>query len=126
MKLWITMFVVMVIIVVGGLYLENSILKTTNQISHTLNTIKDAVRNDQWSQALQSLDGLTERWSKLKETLSPFIHNHDLQTFTLHLARLKAYMETAERGSALAEITNLELQLIEIQQQEILSLKNVL
>ena len=125
MKLWITMFVVMVIIVVRA-SIRKLHPKTTNQISHTLNTIKDAVRNDQWSQALQSLDGLTERWSKLKETWSPFIHNHDLQTFTLHLARLKAYMETAERGSALAEITNLELQLIEIQQQEILSLKNVL
>ena len=101
MKLWITMFVVMVIIVVGGLYLENSILKTTNQISHTLNTIKDAVRNDQWSQALQSLDGLTERWSKLKETWSPFIHNHDLQdVHTPSGPASRRYMETAERGSA--------------------------
>ena len=35
MKLWIVMFLIVVTIVVGGLFLENSILKATDRLSHT-------------------------------------------------------------------------------------------
>ncbi|NLM42278.1 MAG: DUF4363 family protein [Firmicutes bacterium] len=126
MKLWIAMFLVLVVIIAGGLYLESAILKTTDQISRTLTSVKAAVRNDQWSEALASVNAIDERWSRCKDVWSPFIHNHDLDTVTLHLARLKAFLETHDKGSALAEITNIEIQLLQVRQQEVLSLQNVL
>lgn len=126
MRLWISMLLVMMLIITSGLFLERAILKTTNQISRTLDEIKAAVRNDQWSEALQAVDQVDERWSKCKEVWGPFIHNHDLDTVTVHLARLKAFLESAEKGAALAEITNIEIQLLQIRQQEVLSLQNVL
>ncbi|HAI52261.1 MAG TPA: hypothetical protein DCL99_03075, partial [Firmicutes bacterium] len=51
---------------------------------------------------------------------------HDLETITVHLARLKTFLETADRGHALAELTNIEIQLLQLRQQEVLSLQNVL
>ncbi|WP_461371689.1 DUF4363 family protein [Candidatus Darwinibacter acetoxidans] len=126
MKLWLIMLFVMLAIIAGGLFLESAILKTTNQISRALNDIKEAVRNDQWSHALTSVHELDEKWSRCKDAWSPFIHNHDLDTVTMHLARLKAFLEGTDRGSALAEITNIEIQLLQLRQQEVLSLENVL
>lgn len=126
MKLWLAMFVILVVIITSGLYLESAILKTTNQISRSLNVVKNAVSNGQWSAAQQDVTALEQRWARCKDVWSPFIHNHDLDTVTLHLARLKAFLEAQEQGAALAEITQIEIQLLQLRQQEVLSLQNVL
>lgn len=126
MKLWAAMLVVMVLIVLGGYYLESSILKTTDQISRTLNEVKESVRSDQWSAAERSTQKLDERWSACKGVWGPFIHNDDLETVTSHLARLRAFLEAQDKGAALAEITSIERQLVQLRQQEVLNLQNVL
>lgn len=126
MKLWTVMFLIMLVIIIGGLYMEKTILKTTNRFSESLKLVKEAVRNDQWSEALRLHDEIDADWRKQKEFWGPFIHNHDMDDITSHLARLKAYLEAMEKGSALAEITMIEIQLVELHQQEVLTWQNVL
>ena len=126
MKLWIVMFLVMLLIIVGGSFLEQSILKTTNHFSHSLDSIKESVRNDQWSEAMQQRDGVDQQWSKQKDVWDPFIHNHDLDLVTSHLARLQVFIETHEKALALAEIETIQTQLTQLREQEILTLQNIL
>lgn len=126
MKLWISMLLIMSLIIAGGIVLEQAILKTTNQISRSLDAVKEAVRNDQWSEALKYVEAIEDKWRSVKEVWSPFIHNHDLDVVGLHMARLKMFLETREKGLALAEITNIEIELVLIHQQEVLTLNNVL
>jgi hypothetical protein len=125
MKLWIVMFLIVVTIVVGGLFLENSILKATDRLSHTLDLVKDAVRNNQWQEALELHGQVDEKWHLQQDMWSPFIHNTDLASITVHLARLKSFLENKQTGLALAEIAEMEIQLVQLYEQEVLTLKNV-
>jgi len=125
MKLWIVMLLIMITIVVGGLFLENSILKATDRLSHTLDSVKDAVRNNQWQEALDLHDQVDEEWHLQQDKWSPFIHNTDLASITIHLARLKSFLENEQTGLALAEIAEMEIQLVQLYEQEVLTPKNV-
>lgn len=125
MKLWIVMFVLMIIIVLAGLFLEQSILKATDRLSHTLDLVKDAIRDNQWQEALRLWDQVDEKWFRQQASWSPFIHNHDLDAVTVHLARLKSFLENEEKASALAELAEMEIQLVQLHKQEVLTLKNV-
>ena len=126
MKLWIVMFVIMIIILAGGLFLEQSILKATDRLSHTLDLVKDAVRDNQWQEALTLRDQIDETWRQRQERWSPFIHNRDLEAVTVFLARLKSFLESEDQALALAEIVELEIQLVQLYKLEVLTLKNVL
>lgn len=126
MKLWIIMLVVILSIIFGGLYMENFILKTTNRLSESLDQVKDAVKNDRWSEAMQHRDKIDEEWNTQRKVWDPFIHNHDLDTIVSHLSRLKVFVDTQEKPLALAEITVLEIELMKLHQQEVLTLQNIL
>lgn len=126
MKLWIIMLVVILSIIFGGLYMENFILKTTNRLSESLDQVKDAVKNDRWSEAMQHRDKIDEEWNTQRKVWDPFIHNHDLDTIVSHLSRLKVFVDTQEKPLALAEITMLEIELMKLHQQEVLTLQNIL
>lgn len=125
MKLWIVMFMIMIIIFVGGLFLEQSILKATDRLSHTLDLVKDAVRDNQWQKALTLRNQVDETWRLQQERWSPFIHNHDLDAITVYLARLQSFLESEEQAQALAEIVELEIQLVQLYKLEVLTPKNV-
>ena len=126
MRLWMVMFFVMLGIVASGLYLQGSILKTTDHLSHTLDLVQEAVRNNQWHEALRHNHEVDEKWRKEQVKWSPFIHNHDLDVVVGHLARLKNYLETEEKGDALAEISMIKIQTVQLHDQEVLTLHNVL
>ncbi len=126
MKLWIVMFIVLGVIVVGGLSLEQSILKVTDRLCHTMDLIKDAVRSNQWQEALELHNQVDQNWRKQKKYWDPFIHNQDLDVITVHLARLKVFLESNEKAATLAEIVEMDIQLLQLHEQEILTLKNIL
>ncbi len=125
MKLWIMMLIVMIIIVAGGLFLQNTILLATNRLSHTLDEVEVAVSNNQWQEALSLRDQIETTWRSLQESWDPFIHNHFLDSITVHLARLKRYLETEHKALALAELAELEIQLVQLHEQEVLTFANV-
>lgn len=125
MRLWIVMFVVILLFITGGLFLERSILKTTDYLSHNMDQIQEYVRNSQWLEALELCDKIDETWSKQQRIWSPFIHNHDLDVVTGYLARLRCFLEGREWSHSLAESNMIKLQLVQIQQQEIITLSNI-
>ena len=125
MKLWIVMCIIIIAIIVGGLLLEQSILKAPDYLSHNLDAVKDAVRDNQWQVALDLRNKVDDKWSKQKEIWSPFIHNHDLNTITIHLTRLRSYLENEEKALSLAEISELEVLLVQLHGQEVLTLENI-
>ncbi|NMB19308.1 MAG: DUF4363 family protein [Firmicutes bacterium] len=125
MKLWIVMCLIMLAIVVGGSLLERSILKATDYLSHILDSAKDAVRDNQWQVALDLRNKVDEKWRKQQKTWSPFIHNSDLNAITVSLTRLQSFLESKEQAHALAEISQLEVLLLQLHGQEVLTLKNV-
>ena len=71
MKLWIVMSLVIIAIIVGGLFLQQSILKTTDRISRTLDLIQDAVRNNQWQEALALRDKVDHEWRLQENRWTP-------------------------------------------------------
>jgi hypothetical protein len=125
MKLWIVMSLVIIAIIVGGLFLQQSILKTTDRISRTLDLIQDAVRNNQGQEALALRDKVDHEWRLQENRWTPLIHNHELNTVTIHLARLKSFLASEDESSALAEIAEMRLKLIQLHEQEILTLENI-
>lgn len=125
MKLWVAMFIVMILIIGGGTYLEYSILKTTDHLSHQLDLIQEGIINNQWSDAIILCGDVEKKWSEKQEFWSPFIHNHDLDVVANQFARLKAFIKAEEVGSSLAEISSIKLQLVQLHHQEVLTLKNI-
>lgn len=125
MKLWVVMFMVMAAIVVGGFYLEKQVLKTTNSLSHHLDQIQKHVQANQWQEAVELVRGVDKKWSAQKHTWSPFIHNHELDLIALSIARAVSLLENRDESAALAEISAIKVQLVQMHHQEILTLQNI-
>lgn len=125
MKLWVVMLILMILIIVGGVYIESTILKTTDHLSRKLDLIQQEVMNDQWSNAVDLCSQIERAWSEQQDKWSPFIHNHDLDVVANQLARLKAHLTAEEQGSSLAEISTIKIHLVQLHHQEVLTIKNI-
>lgn len=125
MKLWVVMFLVMVAIFAGGTYVEHSILKTTDTLSHKLDTLQGHVEAERWQEANPLCSEIDHYWSRQKEKWSPFIHNHELDTITTSFTRIVSLLKSEEQSDVLAEIAVVKVQLVQLHHQEVLTLKNV-
>lgn len=125
MKLWVVMFLVMAIILAGGTYIERSILKTTDNLSHKLDTLEEHVKAERWQEAKILCNEIDRYWSKQKEKWSPFIHNHELDTIAITFSRLVSLLESEEDSDALAEIAVVKVLLVQLHHQEVLTLQNI-
>lgn len=125
MKLWITMFVVMAIIFAGGVFVEHSILKTTDNLSHELDLLQEHVKGERWQEAQKLCTEIEHYWSRQKELWSPFIHNHELDTIALSFTRIISLLQSMEQGEVLAEIAVVKVLLVQLHHQEVLTLQNI-
>ncbi|HHY08933.1 MAG TPA: DUF4363 family protein [Firmicutes bacterium] len=125
MKLWIVMFVVMAAIVIGGFYLEKQVLKTTDSLSHDLDQVQRHVKAGRWQEAVTLCRSVGKKWAAQMDAWSPFIHNHELDLIAIALARAVSLLESRDESAALAEITAIKMQLVQMHHQEILTLQNV-
>lgn len=126
MKLWIVLFLIITSILVGGLFMQGSILKTTERLSRDLDRVQEAVKNEQWQEALALRNEISKQWQAQQKSWVPLLHNHDLDVITIHLARLASFLETEQKGDAFAEIAELEIKLLQLHQKEVLTPTNIL
>lgn len=125
MKLWIILLVIIVAIVWGGIVIENSILKTTNQLSHELDSLQEHVKANRWDEARRICRGIDHYWSTQRKLWGPFIHNHDLDVIAENLAHIVSLLDSEEKSDVLAEIAVVKVRLVQLHNQEILTLENI-
>jgi len=124
-KLWIVMFLVIVVIFVGGIYLERSILKATDKLSHELDTLQAHVKAERWQEANKLCGEIEEYWVRKKKYWHPFIHNHELDTVAECFTRIVSFLDSEEKSEALVEIAVVKVLLVQLHHQEILTLENI-
>ena len=125
MKLWTVMFLIMVVIVGVGIYVEKLILKTTKHISIDLDQAQEFINEERWEDALRVTTHVQRQWLSVKQTWNPFIHNHELDNVELALGRVISYIRSHDQSLSLAEISQIKLQLLQIHHQEILTFQNI-
>ncbi len=125
MKLWVIMLVVMLAIITGGIFLERSLLQTTDSMSRGLKAIERYVNEGQWQQAEELCRQIDQDWAKQTEIWNPFLHNEELDIIALQLVRLLSLLENREKADALADISVLKVQVVQLHHQEILTLQNI-
>lgn len=124
MKLWVVMLIVMLVIIVGGVVLERSVLKETNSFSQKLATVESYVEQNQWSEAEALCRKIGKDWASQTQAWNPFLHNQELDIVSLHLARLLTLLENREKTDALVEISAIKVQVVQLH-QEVLTLQNI-
>ncbi len=125
MKLWIALFLLIVVIFISGIFVERSILKTTDTLSHELDLLQQHVKAERWQEA-RKLCGKIERfWSRQKHIWAPFIHNHELDTIAATFTRIVTLLENEEKSDTLVEIAVVKVLLVQLHHQEILTLQNI-
>lgn len=125
MKLWIAMFLVILVILIGGICVERSILKTTDSLSHDLDLLQEHVKAKRWPEAKKLCGEIERCWSQRKKTWIPFIHNHELDTISENLTRIVSLLEGEEQNDALVEIAVVKVRLVQLHHQEVLTLQNI-
>lgn len=125
MKLWVVMLLIMAAITAGGIYMEQSILRATDRISHHLDSVEKHIKGEQWAKARHLCSEIDKDWSAQKELWSPYIHNQELDEIAIQLARLLALLEVEEKSEALAEISVIKVQLVQLHHQEVLTIRNI-
>lgn len=125
MRLWVVMLLVMLVIIAGGIFLERSILITTDSISRSLDAIEDYVSNGQWSEAEELCRKIDQDWARQTEVWKPFLHNEELDVVALDVARLLSLLENREKANALLKISVIKVQVVQLHHQEILTLQNI-
>ncbi|NLJ80113.1 MAG: DUF4363 family protein [Firmicutes bacterium] len=125
MRLWIALLLIMVIIIGTGIYIENQILNVTNLISKKIDLVQEQIKEDKWQEALELCRRIEKQWSAQRELWSLFIHNHELDIVALDLARAVSLIKERDQSAALAEISVIKVQLVQLHHQEVLTLQNI-
>lgn len=125
MRLWLAMLIIMAVVVAAGVYIEQQILKTTDNISTELDLVQKQAEAGAWPEAVRVCQQIEQRWSAQRELWSLFIHNHELDVVALYLARAVSLLQNRDLSAALAEINVIKVQLVQLHHQEVLTLQNI-
>ena len=89
-------------------YCEVSIASLDTMI-HT--DLVETVRSDDWTSAAASFDAFDRRWHDDKRVYSLFLTETAILDIDYSVAKLKAYLECANKNDALAELSSISEQL---------------
>lgn len=107
------------------LFTQNFTQNTVNEITNILSDLKEKVLKEDQSQIDTMSKKLDEYWESVHDKLAYYIEHDELEKVDTAIVTMKAYIETEDFSSAVAEIDEGKFVLEHIQEKNAFNLKNI-
>lgn len=99
--------------------------KTVGEITEIFIDLKGDILNQDKNQTEKNLKMLDEKWKGVHEKLAYYIEHDELEKVDTAIVKMKAYVETEDFSSAIAELDEGKFVIEHIQEKYALNLKNI-
>ena len=104
---------------------QNFTKKTVSEVSNIFISLKDSISIDDKKQIENKIKELDEKWKPLHDKLAYYIEHDELEKVDTAIVTMKAYVETEDLSSAIAELDSGKFVLEHIQEKYAFNLKNI-
>ena len=121
---------VICILIITAIFSINAITqsftrKTVGEITEIFIDLKGDILNQDKNQTEKNLKMLDEKWKGVHEKLAYYIEHDELEKVDTAIVKMKAYVETEDFSSAIAELDEGKFVIEHIQEKYALNLKNI-
>lgn len=104
---------------------QNFTEKTVEEITEIFTDLKENILNKDKNQIEKTIQTLDEKWKGVHEKLAYYIEHDELEKVDTAIVKMKAYVETEDFSSAIAELDGGKFVIEHIQEKYALNLKNI-
>ena len=115
----------MLVIVVGWLFVYNSIDKHTLIFIESLDNISDTIKEENWNLVAFEFSEIRNNWTKIRKPLSILLDHHEIDNIDLSMAKADQYIYTKNLPLSLGEIEVLRQLFTIVKESESLMLTNI-
>lgn len=122
-----TVICIAIVIVIFGLdmFTQNFTKKTVEDVTLLFANLKNDILNEDEKQIDNSINKIDEKWGIVHDKLAYYIEHDELEKVDTAIVTMKAFIETEEISSAVAELDEGRFVLEHIQEKYAFNLKNV-
>ncbi len=122
---YLLVFVIVVIIGVGGALVQRYLDRTAGELSAGLQEVGRALEHEDWEQSERAFAGFEQRWRVVRRNWSLVVDHVEIDSVDMRLARLKELIRAREDDEALAEYGEALMLLEHIPERERLTWRNL-
>ena len=120
-------FIIIVIIILGSIYIDKYLDKTIDCIKSNLEELKESIKytNTSQEELSKKAEETYKIWSKINGNWSNIILHEEIDAFEISLIRAKAKIDTGKLEESLEDIDTSIFLVNHIKEKERISLKNI-
>ena len=116
---------IVISIFVVDMFTQNFTKNTVNEVTDIFSDLKSNILNEDETQINNEIKRLDEKWKNVHDKLAYYIEHDELEKVDTAIITMKAYIETNNFSSAVAELEEGKFVLEHIQEKYAFNLKNV-
>ncbi|HHW40451.1 MAG TPA: DUF4363 family protein [Syntrophomonadaceae bacterium] len=122
---YLLVFVIVVIIGVGGALVQRYLDRTAGELSASLQEVGRALDHEDWEQGERAFAGFEQRWRVVRRNWALVVDHVEIDSVDMRLARLKEFIRAREDDESLAEYGEALMLLEHIPERERLTWRNL-
>lgn len=126
MKAFIISSAAVVLIIIGWIFLYQSVEHQTAEFIEALSQLAKTLNQEDWETAVAEFKDIRHKWQTTRKKWTIFLHHHEIDNIDLSMARTVQYIETKNKPLSLAETEALKQLFHIVKENEAVTLTNVL
>ncbi|MFZ5968532.1 MAG: DUF4363 family protein [Bacillota bacterium] len=126
MKALISVILVAAIIIIGWMYVYNTVDHYAAAFKDSLAQVADHVNEGNWTHAVSAFSQVDEEWKDIRKKWTILLDHHEIDNIDLSMARANQYIKAKNTPLSLGEIEVLKQLFDIVRESEALTFNNVL
>ena len=127
MKEVLIIFLIILIIVLGSIFICKYLNKTSRNIIGDLERLKDDINRKESSKTelIKNAENIKQKWNDMKEKWSNIVLHQEIDSIEASIVRLKSRIEIGKQNEAIEDIETTIFLIKHIKEKEEMSWKNI-
>lgn len=126
MRTLITSIALLILIIVGWIYVFDSVENTSSSFVNNLNILNENINSNDWKEANIKFSKIEEKWNKTRDMWSILLDHHEIDNIDLAMSKASQYLKSKNTSLSLGEIETLIKLFNIVMENQDLTLTNVL
>ncbi|MCC5911005.1 MAG: DUF4363 family protein [Clostridiaceae bacterium] len=126
MKVVVVTVLILVVFFVGGIFINNYIDSSAEELASIINKLDDAIEKEDWEAAEEYMKEFTNLWDSTKNKWQTFLEHYEIDIIDIALAKVVRYVDIKESTLALGQTSELQLLIKHIADKKDFKLHNIL
>ncbi|MGE5389524.1 MAG: DUF4363 family protein [Deltaproteobacteria bacterium] len=126
MRLLSCLGVILLVLIGGGFWINNSLQESTDRLSSQVEQVSDNIGQGDWSAARSGSDQMQRLWEKDARWWPVILDHQEIDNIEFSMARTTEYVRNQDLALAQGQLSELKLMVRHIPRKEKINLENIL